>query len=290
MANRTVKGANTIKGTNPQFLIEKIIRSRIYESRYWKEECFALTAELLVDKALQLKYIGGTTAAHVKPTPFLCLLCKMLQIQPEKDIVIEFIKQDEFKYVRCLGAMYLRLTGNSVECYKYLEELLADFRRVKTMNKMGAFESSHIDEFIDSLLVEDRVCEVILPRLQRRAVLEEQGLLKPRWSALEQDLVEMDKEEEAQKMAVELAKEEEGYESPVPSPPRKEKKEKKEKKSKKEKKNKKYKDLDAPNDSSRRRSRSRDKSRDRERSRDRDRRRRRSKTPESRRRRRSDSY
>ena len=50
MANRTVKGAATIKGTNPQFLIEKIIRSRIYESRYWKEECFALTAELLVDK------------------------------------------------------------------------------------------------------------------------------------------------------------------------------------------------------------------------------------------------
>jgi hypothetical protein len=39
-----------------------------------------------------------------------------------------------------------------------------------------------------------------LPRLQRRAVLEEQGLLKPRWSALEQDLVEMDKEEEAQRM------------------------------------------------------------------------------------------
>ena len=47
---------------------------------------------------------------------------------------------------------------------------------------------------------QDRVCEVILPRLQRRAVLEEQGLLKPRWSALEQDLEEMDKEEEAQRM------------------------------------------------------------------------------------------
>ena len=57
MANRTVKGASTIKGTNPQFLIEKIIRSRIYECRYWKEECFALTAELLVDKALELKVL-----------------------------------------------------------------------------------------------------------------------------------------------------------------------------------------------------------------------------------------
>ena len=60
MANRTVKGASTIKGTNPQFLIEKIIRSRIYECRYWKEECFALTAELLVDKALELKVLQQT--------------------------------------------------------------------------------------------------------------------------------------------------------------------------------------------------------------------------------------
>ena len=43
MANRTVKEAISIKGTNPQYLIEKITRSRIYECRYWKEECFALS-------------------------------------------------------------------------------------------------------------------------------------------------------------------------------------------------------------------------------------------------------
>ena len=45
MANRTVKDAQTIKGTNPQYLIEKIIRSRIYDCKYWKEECFALTGK-----------------------------------------------------------------------------------------------------------------------------------------------------------------------------------------------------------------------------------------------------
>ena len=43
MANRTVKDAQTIKGTNPQYLVEKIIRTRIYDSQYWKEDCFALT-------------------------------------------------------------------------------------------------------------------------------------------------------------------------------------------------------------------------------------------------------
>lgn len=46
MANRTVKDAVTVKGTNPQYLIEKIIRSRIYESKYWKENCFALSGKL----------------------------------------------------------------------------------------------------------------------------------------------------------------------------------------------------------------------------------------------------
>ena len=46
MANRTVKDAHSIKGTNPQYLVEKIIRTRIYECRYWKEECFALTGNL----------------------------------------------------------------------------------------------------------------------------------------------------------------------------------------------------------------------------------------------------
>lgn len=71
MANRTVKGASTIKGTNPQFLIEKIIRSRIYECRYWKEECFALTAELLVDKALELKVLSKSYRTIISLPYFL---------------------------------------------------------------------------------------------------------------------------------------------------------------------------------------------------------------------------
>lgn len=55
MANRTVKEAKTIHGTNPQYLIEKIIRTRIYESRYWKEECFALNGEFHSFEMLKYK-------------------------------------------------------------------------------------------------------------------------------------------------------------------------------------------------------------------------------------------
>ena len=86
-----------------QNLIEQILRAKIYQSRYWKEECFGLNAETLVDKAVQLNHVGGTYGGQRKPADFMCLICKMLQIQPDKEIVVEFIKNEEYKYVRLLG-------------------------------------------------------------------------------------------------------------------------------------------------------------------------------------------
>lgn len=41
------------------------------------------------------------------------------------------------RYVRLLGAMYMRLTGTSVDCYKYLEPLYNDYRKVKSQNRNG---------------------------------------------------------------------------------------------------------------------------------------------------------
>ena len=77
--------------------VEKIVRTRIYDSKYWKEDCFALNMELLVDKAVDLRYVGGTYGGNIKTSPFICLVLKMLQVQPEPEIVDEFISQDYFK-------------------------------------------------------------------------------------------------------------------------------------------------------------------------------------------------
>lgn len=107
MANRTDPAARNIRGTNPQNLVEKILRSKIYQNTYWKEQCFGLTAETLVDKAMELDHIGGTYGGSRRPTPFMCLVTKMLQIQPEKDIVVEFIKNEDYKLVNKLIAIYL---------------------------------------------------------------------------------------------------------------------------------------------------------------------------------------
>ncbi|OCH95265.1 PRP38-domain-containing protein [Obba rivulosa] len=182
MANTTVRGAQAIHGQNPQYLVESVIRNRIYEAPYWKEHCFALTAETLIDKALELKYIGGVYG-NQKPTEFLCLLLKLLQIQPEKEILLEYLQADEFKYLRALAAMYIRMTFRPVEVYEILEPLLKDYRKLRYRG-MNDYSLTFMDEFVDSLLVQERVCDIILPRLTKRDVLEEVGDIGPRKSRL----------------------------------------------------------------------------------------------------------
>ncbi|TFK55036.1 PRP38-domain-containing protein [Heliocybe sulcata] len=182
MANTTVRGAQAIHGQNPQYLVETVIRNRIYESAYWKEDCFALTAETLIDKAIELKFIGGVYG-NQKPTQYLCLLLKLLQIQPEKEILIEYLQADEFKYLRALAALYVRMTFRSAEVYEILEPLLKDYRKLRYRN-MAGYQLTYMDEFVDSLLREERVCDIILPRLAKRSVLEETGEIGPRKSRL----------------------------------------------------------------------------------------------------------
>lgn len=61
-----------------------------------EEHCFALNAASLIDNALSIKYIGGTYA-NQKPTEFMCLALKLLQLQPEREIILEYLRAEEFK-------------------------------------------------------------------------------------------------------------------------------------------------------------------------------------------------
>ncbi|XP_068661079.1 pre-mRNA-splicing factor 38-like [Aristolochia californica] len=196
MANRTDPGAKSIRGTNPQNLVEKILRSKIYQHTYWKEQCFGLTAETLVDKAMELDHLGGTYGGNRKPTPFMCLVIKMLQIQPEKEIIVEFIKNEDYKYVRILGAFYMRLTGQVTDVYQYLEPLYNDYRKLRCKLADGCYALTHVDEVIDDLLTTDYSCDISLPRIPKRWTLESSGKLEPRRSALEDDFEEEEEKDD----------------------------------------------------------------------------------------------
>ncbi|KNZ79374.1 Pre-mRNA-splicing factor 38A [Termitomyces sp. J132] len=176
MANTTVAGALAIHGKNPQFLVETVIRNRIYESNYWKEHCFALTAESLIDKAIEVTYIGGVYG-NQRPTSFMCLVLKLLQIQPEKEILVEYLRAEE--YLRALAALYIRLTFRAVDVYELLEPLLKDYSKIR-LRGMGGYSLTFMDEYVYSLLTEERGLGRVVFWMQSK----ERAMLAVNWAAV----------------------------------------------------------------------------------------------------------
>ena len=187
-----------IRGDNPLKLFEKPVRDRIVDSYYWKEQCFGLNAATILDRAVELECIGGTYGGAQKPTPFLCLAFKLLQITPEREIIMYYLEQagEEFKYLRALAAFYIRLAWEKdEEVHRTLEPYLADFRKLKRRTREG-WALTHVDEFIDDLLVKSRVCATTLPKINPRTFLEDEDRLEPRESALGEELEELDRDDD----------------------------------------------------------------------------------------------
>ena len=189
-----------VRGDNPLKLFEKAVRDRIVDSYYWKEQCFGLNAATLLDRAVELQFIGGTYGVAQKPTPFLCLAFKLLQITPDREI-IEFYLQhagEEFKYLRALAAFYVRLAWEKdEEIYTTLEPYMEDSRKLKRRKREG-WELTYVDQFVDDLLVKSRVCATTLPKINPRLFLEDEDRLEARVSALGDELDELDDDDAAQ--------------------------------------------------------------------------------------------
>jgi len=55
-------------------------------------------AATLCDRAVEIGYVGGQYS-NQKPTPFICLVFKLLQLNPEREIVLEYLHDPDFKFV-----------------------------------------------------------------------------------------------------------------------------------------------------------------------------------------------
>lgn len=224
----------TYDGQNPITRLEKGLRERITSSTYWAESCFGINEATLCDRATSLSFCGGTYGLHGKPTPFACLMLKMLALGIEKDIILEYLNYSEdeedeeesgaqngkaedgekseeveeteaskkikelnrkpFKYLRLLAAWYIRLTFPPAEVYKTLEPLLTDFRKIRRKTKDG-FILTQIDSIVDDLLVKDRIFGSSLPKLPSREILCELDLLDERESPLQDEVDAMDEDD-----------------------------------------------------------------------------------------------
>lgn len=183
--NRTVQTAKQVHGSDPQHLIPKILRERIYASKFWQQHLMGFPLEPCIDlMCTRLRFVGGCIA-NQRPSPFLCCLLKLLQLGQDGDN--NMLVSSENKYALCLGLFLVRLTLNDVQVYTKLEPFLNDRRRLKWRKPDGTFAIIHVDEVVEQLLGYEggTVFEVPLPRLKERHVLVRQGVLSARVSVLD---------------------------------------------------------------------------------------------------------
>ena len=167
--------------------VELILRNRVFNSYYWKEKCFGLTSETIIDKILELKYIGGMNHSSNQPTDFICLFIKLLQLNPSEEIIDEYLSDPDLKYLRALTALFIRFAYPPPKIYTKLEKLYCDYKKLVILKSKG-YAIIHMDEYIDSLLNDEHIFEISLPKIPKRSVLEENGELSPYVSVLENEL------------------------------------------------------------------------------------------------------
>jgi pre-mRNA-splicing factor 38A len=173
-------------GLNPATIMEKAVKDRIVESYFYQEQCFALNEADIVDRVVEhVRFIGGTQGDNQKPTPFLCLAFKLLELAPSDEVLDAYLAYggEHFKYLRALACFYLRLTRQAKDVYETLEPFLEDRRKLRRKGRAGT-SLTYVDEFVDDLLTKDRLCATSLWKMPKREVLEDLEVLEPRVSPL----------------------------------------------------------------------------------------------------------
>lgn len=187
-------------GLNPATILEKAVRERIVDSYFYKEQCFGVNEADIVDRVVAyVDFVGGTYGSTQKPSPFLCLAFKLLQLAPGDDVLREYIGHggERFKYLRALALFYVRLTRQAKDVYLTLEPYLEDRRKLRRKGRAGT-SLTFMDVFVDDLLTKERVCATSLWKMPKRDVLEDLEVLEPRISPLGdiEDLLEEEGENE----------------------------------------------------------------------------------------------
>jgi len=187
-------------GLNPATIMEKPVRERIIDSYFWKDQCFAVNEADIINRVVDhVHFIAGTYGDSQRPSPFLCLAFKLLQLGPSEEIIREYLDYggEKFKYLRALAVFYVRLTFKAKDVYLFLEPYLEDRRKLRRKTRFGGNTLTYMDAFVDDLLVKDRMCSTTLWKMPKRVMLEDQEILEPRVSPVGdiEDLLDSEPEE-----------------------------------------------------------------------------------------------
>lgn len=184
---------------NKAHLVESIVRHRIQDSLFYKTHLFLANELTILDTVVaQVHYIGGTDAGG-RPSPFLCCLLRLLELEPLQEILQLYLTQkgfNQFKYLTALTLLYCRLVQKPSAFYALYDEYIKDYRKLRMALKLPDFSNAtpvhykltYMDEWVDMLAEEGRVVDLIMPYMAPRQSYVERGEAEPRSYALSDKL------------------------------------------------------------------------------------------------------
>lgn len=176
---------------NKAHLLTPIVRQRIQESLFYKQHLHLANELALVPVVVnEVHFVGGTDDSG-RPSPFLCCLLRMLELEPLDEIVQLYLSQNgynEFKYLTAMALLYCRMVSNGPTVYSLYDQYIEDYRKLRVQLKTPKFvqdrpiryELSHLDEWVELLVTSDVVVDVTLPYLNPRLVYVDRGEIEPR--------------------------------------------------------------------------------------------------------------
>lgn len=183
---------------NKAHLVEPIIRHRIQDSLFYKQHLFS-TNELSIVPVIvrEVQYIGGTDSSG-RPSPFLCCLLRMLELEPSDEILSLYLRQNgynEFKYLTALALLYSRMVCGPATVFALFDEYISDYRRLRSRLKVPQFVNDlpvhykviHMDEWVDQLVESDRVVDLAMAYLVPRQTLVQKGEVSAREYVVSED-------------------------------------------------------------------------------------------------------
>lgn len=155
-------------------LLDYSIRRRIYDSQYWKQYCFGLNLVSFIDRSQLITAVGGVYGIPFRrPTHFLCLFLKLLELNPSNDVVEMFLntKSWQMKYLQLLTALFIRFTWTKDpdKLYNNLELLLSRYNKFAVATDDG-YIIKYFDEIIYDFLNEKTWYGINLPPIPPRSL------------------------------------------------------------------------------------------------------------------------
>ena len=140
--------------------IDPITKEKVVRSLYWTQRCARLDVLGVCEAAIDLQFVGGVVGEYRTPTPYLCLLYRLLELGPTTETIEAMWKQEVHKYLRVMALHYARLVASkkphgAAEAKTMLAEVMeADYRKIKSRQLDGKFVLVHVDEVCELLLNE----------------------------------------------------------------------------------------------------------------------------------------